>query len=119
MDKNYSFGAAENLKIKINDMVNAGTPPIEIVLEVAKVLGEASGESSYYREIFNRAVAIYGLALNEKRTLELEISQVKERLEKIDAALKNPDFTEEEHKRMGYAAERHKKEIERLETLKN
>ncbi len=118
MEKKF-FGAAEEMRIKLNDMINAGTPPIEIVLEFAKILGEVSGESSYYREIFEQATAVYGLALHEKKSLDLQLEEVKKRLEKIKAASENPDFTEEEHKRMGYALERHRKEIEMLEKLKS
>ena len=40
-----------------------------------------------------------------------------ERLERIKKSYANPDFTEEEHIRIGFAIERHKKNIERLKLL--
>ncbi|MBR0103839.1 MAG: hypothetical protein IJQ01_10140, partial [Selenomonadaceae bacterium] len=61
---------------------------------------------------------VYGLVLKDKFILEEELAEVKERLEKILAAYQSDDFTEEEHIRIGYALENHKKEIERLERLK-
>ena len=117
-DKKF-YGAAQELRIKLTDMINAGRPPLEIVLELAKSVGELSGEDSYYQTTREKILAIYGLALGDKFILEDELTEVKARLEKISAAYENPDFTEEEHIRIGYALESHKKEIARLERLKN
>ncbi len=114
MDKKVLYGAAQEIKIKIIDMINLGKSSTEILLEVSKMLGEISGEETFYREVQQQILSVQGFALNEKFILEKELSEVSERLEKIQAAEKNPDFTEEEHKRMGYAIERHKEEIERL-----
>lgn len=116
-DKKF-FGAAQELRIKLTDSINAGKPPLEIVLELAKLIGELSGEDSYYRTTREQILAVYGLALKDKFILEEELNEVRARLEKICAAYDNPDFTEEEHIRIGYALENHKKEIERLERLK-
>ena len=99
-------------------MINAGKPPLEVVLELAKALSEISGEESYYRTTREQIVSVYGLALQDKFILDDELAEVKARLEKICAAYENPEFTEEEHIRIGYALERHKQEIERLERLK-
>lgn len=117
-EKNFS-NATQNIRIKLADMVNAGKNPFEIILELAKFLGEISGEQTYSQNISEQISAVYGLALNEKFVLEKELAEVSARLEKIESAQKNLDFTEEERKRMGYAIERHKAEIERLKNLKD
>ena len=117
-DKKF-FGAAQELRIKLSDSINAGKPPLEIILEMAKLVGELSGEDSYYETIREQILSVYGLALGDKFILEDELAEVKTRLEKISAAYENPDFTEEEHIRIGYALENHKKEIARLERLKS
>ena len=119
MDEKNFGNATQNIRVKLADLVNAGKNPFEIILELAKMLGEVSGENSYYQNISEQISAIYGLALNEKFVLEKELAEVSARLEKIEAAQKNPDFTEEERKRMGYAIERHKSEIERLKSLRD
>lgn len=120
MGNDESFSSAtQNIRVKLADMINAGKNPFEIILELAKFLGEISGEGSYCQNISEQITAVYGLALNEKFVLEKELAEVSARLEKIEAAQKNPDFTEEERKRMGYALERHKSEIERLKSLKD
>ena len=116
-DKKF-FGAAQELRIKLSESVNAGKPPLEIILELAKLVGELSGEDSYYETIREQILSVYGLALGDKFILDDELAQVKTRLEKISAAYENPAFTEEEHIRIGYALEAHKKEIARLESLK-
>lgn len=117
-DKKF-FGAVQKLRIKLTDMINAGKPPLEIVLKLAKAVGELSGEDSYYQTTREQIFAVYGLALHDKFILDDELAEVKARLEKICTAYENPDFTEEEHIRIGHALESHKKEIERLEVLKN
>ena len=117
-DKKF-LGAAQEMRIKLNESVNAGKPPLEIILELAKLLGDISGEDSYYQTIREQIFAVYGLALRDEFILEDELAQVKARLEKIEAAYHSSDFTEEEHIRIGYALESHKKEIARLESLKN
>ncbi|MBR3050501.1 MAG: hypothetical protein IKG61_03505, partial [Selenomonadaceae bacterium] len=73
----------------------------------------------YYQTTREQILAVYGFALKEKFILDDELAEVKARLEKISAAYENPDFTEEEHIRIGYALESHKEEIARLESLKN
>ena len=113
-DKKF-FGATQELRIKLTDSINAGKPPLEIILELAKAVGELSGEDSYYQTTREQIFAVYGFALKEKFILDDELAEVKARLEKISAAYENPDFDEEEHIRIGYALERHKAEIERLE----
>ena len=117
-DKKF-FGAAQELRIKLTDSINAGKPLLKIILELAKELGELSGEDSYYRTTREQILSVYGLALGDKFILDDELAEVKARLEKISAAYQNPEFSEEEHIRIGYALERHKAEIERLERLKD
>jgi len=117
-DKKF-YGAAQDVRVKLNDLILSGKPPIEIVLELAKFLGEISGEDSYYQTVREQILATYGLVLKDKFILEDELAEVKARLEKISAAYESSDFTEEEHIRIGYALEAHKKEIDRLEQLKD
>ena len=115
-DKKF-FGAAQELRTQLTDSINAGKPPLEIVLQLAKAVGELSGEDSYFETTREQILAVYGLALNDKFILADELAEVRARLEKITAAYENPAFTEEEHIRIGYALERHKQEIARLESL--
>lgn len=83
------------------------------------MLGENSGENSYYRNIYEQIFSVYGLAFDDKFILEKELEEVEGRLKKISASYENPEFTEEEKKRISYAIERHKFEIERLKKLKD
>lgn len=117
MAEKIFYGAAQDLRIMLTDSINAGKNPLEILLAMAKILGEISGEDSYYSYTREQILAVYGFALNEKFVLQKEIEEVSRRLKKIEAAIKNSAFTDEEHKRMGYALERHKEEIARLESL--
>ncbi len=117
-EKNFMYGAAENLRTKMSDSIDAGKNPFEILLELAKMLGEISGEKSFYQTTHEKINAVYGLALNDDFVLEKEIAEVAARLKKIEAAYENPDFTEDERKRIGFALARHKKELERLNLMR-
>lgn len=119
MEENNSYGVNQNIRVKLADLINLGKNPLEIILELAKMLGENSGEESYYKNIYDQIFSVYGLALNEKFILEKELAEVEGRLKKILAAHENPEFNEEEKKRMEYAIERHKTEIERLKKMRD
>ncbi|MBR6013678.1 MAG: hypothetical protein IK062_07845 [Selenomonadaceae bacterium] len=117
MSENY--GTNQNLRASLLDWVNLGKNPTEIILKTAKLLSEISGEESYYQNIYEQIFAVYGLALDDKFILEKELKEVEERLKKISAACENPEFTEDERKRMIFAIERHKAEIERLKKMQD
>ena len=112
------FGAAQELRTKLSASLDLAKNPLEIILETAQLVGEMSGEESYRETVREQILSVYGLALGDKFILDDELAAVKARLEKIAAAYDNPEFTEEEHIRIGYALEIHKAEIARLERLK-
>ncbi len=112
------FGAAQELRTKLSASIELAKNPLEIILEVAQLVGEMSGEDTFRETVREQILSVYGLALGDKFILDDELAAVKARLEKIAAAYENPAFTEEEHIRIGYALESHKLEIERLERLK-
>ena len=111
------YGAAERLREKLNDSIVMAKNPFDIILEIAEILGEISGEKNYYRTIQEQLHTNYGLILHDKFILDKEIKLVEERLKKIEAAYSSPDFDEDEHRRIGFALTRHKVEIERLKNL--
>lgn len=113
------YGAAEILREKLNASVSCVKDPLEIILEMAELLGELSGEKNFYRNIQEQLSTNYGLVLKNQFAIDKEIEIVSERMKKIEAASKNPEFDEDERRRMIFAIERHKKEIERLESLKS
>lgn len=113
------YGAAEILREKLNESVSLVKDPLEIILEMAELLGELSGEKNFYRNIQEQLSTNYGLVLKNQFAIDKEIEIVSERMKKIEAASKNPEFDEDERRRMIFAIERHKKEIERLESLKS
>lgn len=114
-----NFGGVELLREYLNNAVTLNKEPMEIILELAKIIGEISGEKNFYSNIQEQIFATYGKIFENKFALEKEIETVSERLKKIEAAAQNDEFDEDEHRRIIFALERHKKEIERLQSLKN
>ena len=112
------LGAAEVLRKKLNESVSLVKDPLEIVLEMAELLGELSGEKNFYKTIQEQITTNYGLVLKNPVAIDKEIELVSERMKKIEAAAENPEFDDDERRRIIFALERHKKEIERLESLK-
>ena len=113
------FGAVELLREKLNSSISLCKDPLEIILEVAEIVGEVSGEKNFYRNIQEQISANYGFVLKNNFAIDKEIEIVSERMQKIEAASQNTEFDDDERRRMIFALERHKKEIERLESLKS
>ena len=112
-------GAVEILREKLNDSISLCKDPMEIVLEMSEIIGDLSGEKNFYRTLQEQISTNYGKVFKNKVAIDNEIKIVTERMKKIEAASQNPEFDDDERRRIIFALERHKKEIERLESLKN
>ena len=112
-----SDSGMQQMKTELLDMVQRADNPFDIIARLAKQLEDASAEPGYADYVQGQIRAIYGLALQEKKPLADELNDVRNRLARIEKARENPEFTEEERIRMGFAIDRHKKNIERLQFL--
>ena len=110
-------GEQQQIKMEILDMIHAGRNPFDILYHVAAWLEEVSAEPGYAQYVEEQIRSIYGMALQHVKPMQDELADVEARLKRIEAAYENPKFTEEEHIRIGFAIEHHKKDIERLKTL--
>ncbi|WP_298593199.1 hypothetical protein [uncultured Mitsuokella sp.] len=110
-------GREQQIKMEMLDMIHRAESPYDIIYHVAKWLEAASGEPGYATYVEDQIRGVYGFALAHKRPLEDELKTVEARLSRIEASYENPVFTEEEHTRIGFAIDRHKKNIERLKRL--
>ena len=113
------FGGVERLREKLNDSISLCKDPLEIVLELAEIIGEISGEKNFYRTIQEQISTNYGKVFENPFAIDNEIKIVSERMKKIEESAENPEFDDDEHRRIIFALGRHKQEIERLESLKN
>ena len=55
--------------------------------------------------------------MQHAQLLTAQLDDVTARLHRIERAYESDEFTEEEHTRIGFAIDRHKKNIERLKAL--
>ena len=110
-------GKEQQMKMAILEMIHSGESPYDIIYMMAKRLETASGEPGYADYVRDQLRAIYGCALQEEKLLTAELHDVTARLHRIEEAYASDEFTEEEHTRIGFAIERHKKNIERLKDL--
>ena len=113
------FGRLQILRQQIRDDVKLAKNPYEILLDVVQEIGKITGEENFYPELRDEIISIYGYAFNDKKVLEIELAEISERRKKIQAALKNPNFSEDDKSRIQSALNRHDKEIERLNALIN
>ena len=111
------FGKLQDVRQKLRDDINLGKNPYEILLDVAKELGEISGEENYYSEIRDAIISNYGYVLKEKFVLKMELDEVIARRKKIQVALSNENFSDDVKQRINFALNRHDEEIERLNSL--
>ena len=110
-------GQEQQAKMEIVNMIHSGESPFDIIYHIAKRLETASGEPGYAKYVEDQIRAVYGFALEHEKPMQDELHEVEARLERIKKSYENPDFTEEEHIRIGFAIERHKKNIERLKVM--
>lgn len=110
-------GREQLIKMEIVRMIHSGESPYDVIFHVAKWLEESSGERGYAAYVEEQIRSVYGLALRHVRPMEDELKDVKARLLRIEEAYQSKDFTEEEHIRIGFAVDRHKKNIARLEEM--
>ncbi len=110
-------GREQQMKMEILNMIHGGEDPFDIICHVAKRLEQDSGEPGYAKYVEEQLRAVYGFALQHKKLLRDELRDVEERLKVIEKRQNIGDFTEEELTRIGFAIDRHKKNIERLKIL--
>ena len=110
-------GQQQQVKMEILNMIHSGESPFDIIYHIAKRLEDVSGEPGYAKYVEDQIRAVYGFALEHAKPMKDELHEVEERLKRIEKSYENPDFTEEEHIRIGFAINRHKKNIERLKIM--
>lgn len=111
----YSRGEA--IRTEILGMIHAAASPFDILMKVAKYLEETTHEVGYADKVRDNLRTVYGILLEDKKLLADELAEVRERLSRIEGALSDPKFTEEEKKRIEYAVILHRKRIKRLEEM--
>ncbi len=107
-------GKEQQVKMEILNMIHNAENPFDIIYHTAVQLEKDSGEPGYAQYVKEQLRAIYGFALQHQKLLTDELKDTEERLQTIIENDKNGNFTEEEHIRIGFAIDRHKKNIERI-----
>ena len=110
-------GKEQLIKMEIVGMIHGGESPYDVIYHMARWLEKQSGEAGYADYVDEQIRAVYGFALQNVKPMEDELRDVKARLLRIQEAYNNPDFSEEEHIRIGFAVDRHKKNIKRVEEM--
>ena len=110
-------GIQQQIKMDIVQMIHSGENPFDILSHIAKWLEKESGEPGYAQYVEDQIRSIYGFALEHVKPMKNELHEVEERLKRIEKSYENPEFTEEEHIRIGFAINQHKKNIERLKIM--
>lgn len=116
-DISQPHGQEQQVKMEILNMIHSGENPFDIICRVARHLEHSSGEPGYAKYVEDQVRAVYGFAFQHKKLLTDELHDVEERLKVIEERHRTGDFTEEERTRIGFAVDRHKKNIERLKLL--
>ena len=110
-------GVQQQIKMDIVQMIHSGENPFDILSHIAQWLEKESGEPGYAQYVEEQIRSIYGFALEHVKPMKNELHEVEERLKRIEKSYENPEFTKEEHIRIGFAINQHKKNIERLKLM--
>ena len=111
------YARGEAVKTEFLGMIHAAKSPFDILMVLAKYLEETTHEEGFAEKIKDNLRSIYGILLEEKKLLADELTEVQERLARIENALENPNFSEEEKKRIRFAIDLHEKNVKRLEAM--
>ncbi|MBQ9616057.1 MAG: hypothetical protein IJQ78_06125 [Selenomonadaceae bacterium] len=117
VDITKPHGKQQIMKMDLLDMIHRAENPFDIIYHLARQLEQESSEPGYAAYVKEQLLAVYGFALQDKKLITDELHEVEARLKRIEEAQQKPEFTEEEHIRIGFAIERHKKNIDRLKLL--
>ena len=115
MEANYS--EAEDIKVRILSMIEGAENPFDIIMFVAKALEKMSNEAGYSKNVEENLRTVYGFTFLHEKLLTDELEEVENRLKLIEERMKSDKFTEEEKVRMGFAADKHKKNVERIKLI--
>lgn len=107
-------GKQQNIKIELLKWLNEGKNSYEIIYEFAKYLEDVSSEPGYADVVLKDIRSVYGIGLNEPSILSNELLEIRNRLAKLETALKSAD-NEEVITHLKFAIEHHKKKIQELE----
>lgn len=107
----------QQIKIALLDMINRGETPFDIIVATAEWLEKESGEPGYAKYLTEQLRAVYGYAFLQKKPLQDEEKEVKTRLQIMESRLTAEEFSDEVKERIGFAIERHKKQLAELEHL--
>lgn len=111
-------GAVERLRETLNNSISRCEEPLEIILELAEILGEVSNEKTFYGRIRDQISTNYGKVFRDRFAIDNEIKILSERLKRLESSAQSPEFDDDERRRIIFAIERHQQEIARLESLK-
>lgn len=106
-------GKQQNIKIELLKWLNEGKNSYEIIYEIAKYLEDVSSEPGYADIVLKDIRSVYGIGLNEPSILSNELLEIRNRLAKLETALKSAD-NEEIQNHLKFAIEHHKKKIQEL-----
>lgn len=107
-------GKQQNIKMELLKWLNEGRNSYEIIYELAKYLEEVSSEPGYADVVLKDIRNVYGIGLNEPSILSNELLEIRNRLAKLETALKSADG-DEVVTHLKFAIEHHKKKIQELE----
>lgn len=111
---NSAHGKQQNIKMDLLKWLNEGKDPYKIIHELAKYLEDVSSEPGFADIVLNDIRTVYGIGLNEKSILSDELLEIRNRLAKLEQALKDATSDEVET-HLKFAIEHHKKKIQTLE----
>lgn len=113
-DVSLPHGREQIIKMDILGMIHSAENPFDIIYHVAKYLEEESSEAGYAQNVLENMRSVYGLALKDVSMLKDELKDTEDRCHRIEEALKNEDFSEEEKARITLAITLHRKNAVRL-----
>lgn len=103
----------EQLSTEILKGLQCGEPLAKLFLKAVRALTLCTNNKAEYGIIEHTLLTVYGLSLRDGEVMELSAEKIRERLDRLNVALKSVD-NESERCRIQQAIQAHQKELDKL-----
>lgn len=114
-DYQSNIKTSGELRTQLLKGARAGEPPVLLLLKAVECISLMTSDKLFYSQIEGDIRSIYGAGLLEREPLELELRNVKERLEKLEQAREREEG--DSKRRIEAAIQAHRKRAAELENL--
>lgn len=116
-DYQDNIKVSEILRGEILKGVNTGQPIEPLFLKACEIVSKMTGDRSFYSQIEETLIAIYGEGMQATAPLQLKLDAIYKRLDNMEQAIKREGLSSTDKNRIQRAIDSHKQEAYRIDNM--